>query len=274
MIEASAMHALSYIISFRAGGDPLRKANLDAVLRWLGEFEDIEVMVVEQDVAPRWSDSASPGPHVRRVPVYQPGPFNKAWGFNVGARLAQRPVLAFGDADMIAHDGLAMAAQLCRDDYDAVKPYGRMVDLDDQASERVRAGHWDFVPGISADAPRDRQAIGEHVVFAGGIFLMRRERYMAIGGFDERFVGWGGEDDAMTQRIRRHDLATAEIEDAIGLHLLHARSQQSTFGQPAYAANLALLEQSAALSDAQFERLCEVQRQVMGRPDKYGPRPA
>ena len=39
---------------------------------------------------------------------------------------------------------------------------------------------------------------------AGGIFIIQREFFARAGGFDERFTGWGGEDDDMSNRIKHH----------------------------------------------------------------------
>jgi len=37
--------------------------------------------------------------------------------------------------------------------------------------------------------------------FAGGHFVLSRETYEKIGGWDEQFTGWGREDDFMTHKI-------------------------------------------------------------------------
>lgn len=38
-----------------------------------------------------------------------------------------------------------------------------------------------------------------------------RQDYVSINGYDERFVGWGGEDDDLRLRLRRHGLAIRSI---------------------------------------------------------------
>ena len=79
------MQATSYIITYRATDDPTRRANLEAVLAWLRLQTLAEVIVVEQDAAPTLGDlGAFPG--LRSLFAYNPGPFNKSWGFNVGVR--------------------------------------------------------------------------------------------------------------------------------------------------------------------------------------------
>jgi hypothetical protein len=58
---------------------------LEAVLAWLKLQALAEVVLVEQDIAPTLGDlPAFPG--LRSLFAYNPGPFNKSWGFNVGVR--------------------------------------------------------------------------------------------------------------------------------------------------------------------------------------------
>jgi hypothetical protein len=54
----------------------------------------------------------------------------------------------------------------------------------------------------------------------GGSLAVEREAYFAVGGHDERFVGWGGEDNELFDRLavrRLHDHAYMPI-----VHLFHA----------------------------------------------------
>jgi|SRR5271165_6314909 len=263
------MQGLSYLITYREAGSEERRANLLAVLSWLGQWPEIEIVVVEQDAVPRLDAPLVSGGGVVRF-AYNPGPFNKAWGLNVAVGFARGSVLAIGDADVIAPHTFAAAVESCRD-VAAVKPYRTIVDLTPEESFRVRGGEWGFDPPRPAHALPNREGQGEYVVFAGGLFLVQREWLIRLGGFDERFRGWGGEDDAMTQKLRRGGVPMTQIEGPPALHLWHPRSHETTFGHAHYAANVALLDAYHAYSDAQFARLCEVQRQLMGNLHKYRP---
>jgi hypothetical protein len=254
------MQGLSYLITYREAGSDERRDNLLAVISWLRQWPEIEVVVVEQDAVPRLDSPLEYGGGVARF-AYNPGPFNKAWGLNVAVGFARGPLLAIGDADVIAPETFAVAAARCRD-VAAVKPYRSIVDLTPAETERVRGGEWALQPARSVNALPNREGQGEHVVFAGGLFL---------SGFDERFRGWGGEDDAMTQKLRRCGVPVAQIAGPPALHLWHPRSPATTFGHRHYADNLALLEAYQGYSDAEFARLCEVGRQAMGNLHKYRP---
>jgi glycosyltransferase involved in cell wall biosynthesis len=256
----------SAILTYRGEGGGERRANLDAVLARLAALPGVEVIVVEQDRAPTLAPSAAAA---RCTHAFAPnaGPFNKSWGFNVGARMARGAVLAFCDADLLVGDSLDEALDLCMRGYAVAKPYVRMIDLDAQESAAIREGR---AAAASIDAARPgREAIGEHIVLCGGLFAIRRDALVHVGGFDERFVGWGGEDDAMTIKVERARLSCVELDREVALHLHHPRPAAATFGHAHYAANRALLDNYARYDDATLARLAEVQWQLAGHPDKY-----
>lgn len=261
----------SYLLTWRGNNDPSRLSNLHTVLAWLAaSAPDAEVILVEQDDVPRLNGPL-PHPACRTAFVYNPGPFNKSWGYNVAVRYASTPILAFGDADVILPAAqLQQAVELCMSSYVAVNPYRRLIDLTAEESALVGQGDFDLHPE-RPDNRQNRQAIGEHVVFCGGLFLIRRDAFIHLGGWDERFRGWGGEDDAMTYKLERARLPATELDDRPALHLWHPRPRQSTFEQPHYAANAALLAEYRQLSDTQLSRLAEILVQTFGNSQKYRP---
>jgi len=266
------MKQASYIITWRESADADRRANLLTVLAWLARTPELEVIVVEQDDAPHLDDKL-PDPHSKYIFAYNPGPFNKGWGFNVGVRQASTSIFAFGDADVIVEGALAQCIAHCQQGYRAVKPYRRLLDLTSEETAVVRTGDFDFEPPRPADvAARNREPKGEFVVFCGGLFFIRSDAFRHLGGWDERFVGWGGEDDAMTYKLERARLSAVELDERPALHLWHRRTAETTSGQPFYAANRALLDDYRRYSDAQLRRMADLQLQVVGSREKYRPR--
>jgi hypothetical protein len=260
----------SIVLTYRQCANSSRKANLLAVLQWLATYPAIDVVVVEQDAYPTLTHEL-PHPRCRVVFAYNPGPFNKSWGFNVGVRQTNATVLVFSDADLIVPETLPKAVQLCLKGYGMVKPYRRLYDLTEDESEAVRSGQGEAgnldlpgrVPG--------RSAIGEHLVLCGGMFAMRRDAFASLGGWDERFSGWGGEDDAMTYKVQRRRLSTVELDETAALHLWHPRPHADTMGQPHYLRNKEIFASYKRLSDQSYDRLIEVQQQLFGHREKYRP---
>jgi hypothetical protein len=264
------MHKVSYILTWRQAQGSERRDNLLAVLAWLAQYPMFEPILVEQDDAPRL-EGPLPHPNCAHVFAYNPGPFNKSWGLNVGFRHSRSPWLAFADADLILGDALPAALEYMGQGYQTVKPYRRLLDLDAAESQRVRAGEFDWVPRREAGAAPSREGVGEFIVFAGGVFLITRAAFASVGGWDERFRGWGGEDDAMSYKLERARVPGIELTQRPALHLHHARAPEQTTGQPHYAPNRALLEDYLQLDDAQLLRFAEVQMQLIGHREKYRP---
>ncbi len=263
------MQKIAYILTWRDGEDASRRANLFAVLEWLARYPQFEPFLVEQDSVPRL-DGGLPHPACKHVFAYNPGPFNKSWGLNVGFRCCTHAWLAFADADIVLGAALTATLEHLEKGYWAIKPYRRLIDLDASESARVRGGDFDFVPD-RRDAAPNREGAGERIVFAGGAFLIARAAFVRLGGWDERFRGWGGEDDAFSYRLERARVPAFELGIRPAVHLAHLRSQETTYAQPHYAANCALLESYRQLEDPQLERLSEIQAQIVGNRDKYRP---
>lgn len=262
----------SVILTYREGATPDRRRNLCATLAWLARTPGCDVVVVEQDRLPRLAGDL-PHPACRMLFAYNPGPFNKSWGLNVGARAATGPVMVFSDADVVVDGMLARAIALCRERYHVVKPYRHLVDLTPQETDRVRAGAYDFQPERDRHAPPNREAVSEVLALCGGMFAIRAEAFARLGGWDERFRGWGGEDDAFTYKVQRARLPTVELDERAALHLWHPRAEEATFGQPHYRGNCELLARYRRYTDPQLLRLAEVQRQLLGHREKYRPAP-
>jgi hypothetical protein len=263
------LQATAYIITYRAADDPARRANLEAVLAWLKLQPPAEVIVVEQDVAPTLGDLA-PFPGLRSLFAYNPGPFNKSWGFNVGVRASRGSVLAFGDADVLCR-ALPAAVAAARSGAAVVRAFSKAIELDEAESDMLRVDLSCLGdPSFGAAAP-DRTQSGEIPPLCGGLVLFQRQSLALLGGWDERFLGWGGEDNAMDIKIQRGGLRGVMLKGSPGFHLAHRRVGATIAADPHYRNNLALLKQLRAMPDDALRRMCEVTAQLAGNPDMHRP---
>ena len=71
----------------------------------------------------------------------------------------------------------------------------------------------------------------------GGIVIFNRERFLEIGGYNEKFICWGAEDNELFERckILDHKLYRDESPEAICFHLFHESAIRS--GHPYYNSN-------------------------------------
>lgn len=232
------------------------------------------VILVEQDFAPALP-AQLPHPNLRTTFVYNPGGFNKSWGFNVGVRLSATPLLLFTDADLVLTNGwLAAHAVLAQRQALAAKPYRHWLDLD--AEETARLIQNQETPAalsqrLLAAGTRHRESRGEFPPFCAGAFFITRDAFAQLGGWDERFVGWGAEDDAFSYRLERARIPAAQVDEAPVLHLFHPRAVDAAVQSGQYQQNRWLLDRYRDMDDARLLRLAEVQSQVFGYAEKYRP---
>lgn len=264
------MNSVACILTYRQGEGNARRDNLLAVLRWLATWPKLLVVIVEQDIAPRLS-SDLPHPNCYHRFVYNPGPFNKSWGMNIGFRMVSAAWLLFSDADIILGNVLPRMLEATGSGHQAIKPFVRLLDLDVEESARVRAGDFDWLPNRTESGVPDRELRGQFPPFAGGSILLSRQIFITMGGWDERFVGWGGEDDAMSYLLERGRVAAMELDERPAVHLQHERITTGTVNHPNYQHNLQVLESYRRLSDAEWKRSAEVRKTLIGYADKYRP---
>jgi hypothetical protein len=186
---------VSFVIGHRGTA---RLPHLLATLRSIAAQRDvaIECIVVEQDVQsvltgvlPGWVR------HVLTPPPSADMPYCRSWTFNVGARHARGELLVLHDNDMMVPVDYAAALHArIRAGYDVVNPKRFVFYLGAAHTQRV----FDGSASLLAEPP---EAVTQNLE-GGGSVAITRTAYAAIGGMDESFVGWGGEDNEFWERAQ------------------------------------------------------------------------
>lgn len=219
------MSKFTYAIGWRAKPD--REANLKRVLGWLKSFSDMDVLVVEQDIESKFS----PPPGVRHVFAKYDGPYNRSWAFNIACKESDSPLIVFGDSDIVMQEGEFRKAMEVAESLDVLSPYSSVIDLTPQESS---------LP-VSELASIRRPGRGERdnqiTNLCGGVVIFSRSALERVGGWDEDFVGWGGEDDMMTFKVDAAGLKWASMVFRC-YHLWH---QKVALDQAKYSATLKML---------------------------------
>lgn len=144
---------------------------------------------------------------------------------NAVARAATGEVLIFLDADCIP------APSLCSDYTAAIAVFdgllmGEVMYLPGGAAapdwsfdqfEAVAVRHSDR----RAPPPEGIERCGDYRCFWSLNFAMRRATFLASGGFDERFVGYGGEDTDFSKSLGRAGVEIAWMRGARAYHQYH-----------------------------------------------------
>jgi hypothetical protein len=187
----SGLPRLSFLIGHRGVE---RLPHLLATLRAIAGQSGVafECIVVEQSAAPQIESSLPRWVRYVHTPLPPPDlPYCRAWAFNVAARHARSGVLVFQDNDVLIPERYASEALQRIDEGSSFVDLKRFLFyLDDESTRGVFA---------TGQAPR---GVAARIVqnLDGGSIVARRDAFEAIGGFDESFVGWGGEDNDFVDR--------------------------------------------------------------------------
>lgn len=186
-----------------------------------------------------------------------PGWF-KAWAFNLAARLANGDVVVFQDGDICVPEryGSEVAGVILDRGYEVASIQRFLFYLD----------------GLSTEAVYQRECISPSVPvrvsqnWKGGTIALSRPSFFDLGGFDEGFVDWGGEDDEFYDRCaaKRH----WQYGYVPFVHLYH-RPQSDRHGGDNLNVNQVL---PARLAIPCSQRIAELQSRGYGNEDGPSPR--
>lgn len=210
--------SFSYIITHR-GKDGRRLANLYATIKWISQFKehDIEIIVIEQDTEKTFQLNEN----VKHILAYNSTIFSRAWGLNVGANIATKDRYIFGDSDII-HNYDEFNSFLYKfsnefKDCDVVSPYNsRVLFLNEEDSAHFRNT---LQIKTLLKVPSGRSPL------MGGVCVMTRNCFIKTNGWDENFVGWGGEDSAYAQYLYCGN-AKIKFDNCTAYHLYHERDKK------------------------------------------------
>jgi len=156
----------------------------------------IECIVVEQDVVSQVGNHMPSWVKLVHTPPPSPDmPYCRAWTFNVGAKHARAAVLVLHDNDMLVPvDYAEQIVDRVAQGYDVVNLKRFIFYLTQPHTQAVFEGS----AGLLEVAP---EVIVQNLE-GGGSVAITRAGYEQIGGLDESFVGWGGEDNEFWERAQ------------------------------------------------------------------------
>lgn len=129
--------------------------------------------------------------------------------------------------------------------------HDRTVVMNEEATARVLAeptshvGDWPL-PAMPRGGPYDEQYGTVHPTTFSGVLAVPRDLWQRVGGFDERFIGWGWDDLAFWSACCAVGGGFSRVENAAIYHLWHPQVRAVREEQPHHGANQVLGERYLA----------------------------
>jgi len=131
--------------------------------------------------------------------LYNGSEINKAKAVNQAATKATKDIFVIADADIVYDPEIIINAIELLKEAAWVVPFTEIYDIPKQATKYLlrKQPKWPLSVGIDECIKVNWIYEG----FAGKLNVIPRANFEAAGGFDERFIGWGGEDDAFSHAV-------------------------------------------------------------------------
>lgn len=165
-------------------------------------------------------------------------PFSRSKSRNDAARSSTGDTLVFVDADSFVSKEQIQVAVTTATTFGWCFPYDRYYSLTPTGSDYFRsfgevATIHDVLFTFPGPDPVDRPPS------VGGCVVVRRGAFEAVGGYDERFLGWSFEDRAFAYALEALYGRARRVSGAL-YHLWHPTPEELCFGQPHMEDNRAL----------------------------------
>lgn len=149
-----------------------------------------KVIVVEQDTFPRCRAIIEPLVD-EYIFTFSDRAYNRGWAFNVGAMRSTSAYLLLHDSDLLVPEDYLEIARGLLSKANVAICWGSIAYLNRESSENFPESRKKLLRTITNE--------GIH----GGSTIVQKDWYIEVGGFDERFEGWGAEDDAFYMKARK-----------------------------------------------------------------------
>lgn len=191
-ITPDARPRVSFLIGHRgAERIPLLRTALRSIAGQIGV--SFECVVVEQDSEPRLAGVLPSWVRLLSAPPPDAGaPFLRSWALNVAARSARGDALVFHDGDLLLPAGFAESVLRRLDGADVVQPKRFTFYLDEPSTHRICDPVGNLTGARCVEVVENLEA--------GASVVLARKAFFSMGGWDEGFQGWGGEDNEFWDR--------------------------------------------------------------------------
>lgn len=206
---------VTFVIPFRGEARlPLLRAVVESVLAQ--KNVGVRCLVVEQSaesIATRLPEEVE----VLHLPhPVDPEPWRKSWAYNEGVKRANTEFVVCHDADIpVPENYAAVLVRLAEENgFEVLHLQRFLFCLNREQTERVLLEK--SLTAVCSERIRQN--------WQGGTVALRRNTFFELGGYDERFVNWGGEDNEFYDRCKTRKTCYAGFLPFV--HLWHPEQPQ------------------------------------------------
>lgn len=214
----------SIIISYKKDNED-REKNLKRLLYWLSYAQDTltEIIIVEQgpESTINWLDEIKGKEYIKHIFVRNDGIFNLGWGYNVGVKSASSDILIFNSVDVIVNHMFIKNVHQIIHGNDFVKCYNNIIELDKDDTENYIKINYRL-------SPNAKHVIVTENTLANGVFIMRKDTYLMIKGFDEDCYGYGYQDYIFDQKMKIMDIKTKILKNT-AIEMYHNKEKNGMY---------------------------------------------
>ncbi|RPF50699.1 galactosyltransferase-related protein [Aquisalibacillus elongatus] len=146
-------------------------------------------------------------------------PFSKAKVINEAVRESKGEILVIADAD-IFYDPTLLTESIKQLEHHAwVIPFNRVLNISKRSTDRLLSEEPTWP--IPIEIETKQRKFGHQA--RGGVNIVPREHFEMVEGFDERFIGWGGEDDAFAMSLNQVCGSVKRLNGTL-YHFWHSRN--------------------------------------------------
>lgn len=229
-----------------------RLVNLKKMIDWALGFQGIEIIVVEQDKKEKLMANTLRG--VKHIFTKSELPFNRSWAFNVGLKWSSTNAIVFSDADIIMDPNEFIQALKMLEQYDCVNPAKNIIYLNQQENN--------LNPEALKTIIRPQELTED--TLCRGMVMFRKDAIERLGGWTEDFIGWGGEDEHQTHKVKQ--MLNYYECDFRCYHHFHNQDKKNDFF---YQRNLQLLEKLKSMSNDDTLKFINNSRQKTGLKNRF-----
>ncbi|MGN2275048.1 galactosyltransferase-related protein [Priestia megaterium] len=149
-------------------------------------------------------------------------PFNRSEAINTAAKKATKDVFVIADADVIYDPSILIQAIQLLNKNAWVIPYDRCLNISKSSTEILLNSFPEWPIPIEVKS-KERIFKNGEVKPVSGVIVVTRENFNIVKGFDERFIGWGREDDAFKDAMNTLCGPYKRITENSIYHLWHPK---------------------------------------------------